>query len=132
MSNVIAQMRRLYAGISFGPGKECELVDDGDGVLRIDAWRRQEPIPDLQELAALPALAEVVTVTAQQFRDRFTDAELAAMLASADMGVKILVLKIQTADPFPMDRPSVQQGLDYLVSKGILTEPRRAAVGSLV
>lgn len=68
-------------------------------------------------------------VTAQEFRDRFTDAELSAMLASSDATVKLLVLKIQTADPFPMDKPAVQQGLDYLVAKGIISAARRSVVG---
>jgi hypothetical protein len=82
----------------------------------------------LPEIAAAP---EAVTLTAQQFRDRFTDAELAAMVSSADTGVKLLVLKVQTADPFTMDNATVQAGLDYLQSKGILTAERRAVIGSL-
>ena len=68
-------------------------------------------------------------VTSQEFRDRFTDAELTAMLASADANVKLLVLKVTTADPFPLDKTSVVQGLAYLKTVGILTEARRLAIG---
>ena len=100
--------------------------------LRADAqadgrWLVYMPGDTLPEIQS----QDVATVTAQQFRDRFTDVELVAMLTSTDAGIKLLVLKIQTADPFPMSRPSVQQGLDYLVSKKIITAERREIVGAL-
>jgi len=88
------------------------------------------PGDDIPPLPVVEASTSV-TLTAQQFRDRFTDAELAAMVSSTDTGVKLLVLKVQTADPFPMDNATVQAGLDYHVSKKILTAERRAIIGRL-
>lgn len=71
-------------------------------------------------------------VSAESYRSMFTDAELAAMVASTDVGVKVLVLKVQTTQGFLWDNPSVAQGLDYLVSKGILTAARRATFPTVV
>ncbi len=65
-------------------------------------------------------------VSSEAYRSMFTDAELTAMVTSTDPGVKLLVLKVQTTPGFLWDNPSVAQGLDYLVSKGILTPARRA------
>ena len=107
---------------------EAVLCSPADG----GRWRVYLPgDADIPQFLTSPPEPAAVTLTAQQFRDRFTDAELAAMVSSTDTGVKLLVLKVQTADPFPMDNATVQAGLDYLVSKKILTAERRAVVGRL-
>jgi hypothetical protein len=71
-------------------------------------------------------------ITAEAYRSMFTDAELAAMVSSTDVNVKVLVLKVQTTQGFTWDNPSVAAGLDYLVSKGILTPARRAQFPTVV
>lgn len=66
-------------------------------------------------------------VTAGQFRDRFTSAELSAILAAQQSDVQIaefLYLVATTADPFSLDDPRVVNGLPYLVSKGLLAANR--------
>lgn len=68
-------------------------------------------------------------VSAQQFRDAFTTAELAGILASADANVRLLVFKIQTnRDGFDLLSADVQGGLAYLVSKGLLAAGRPAQI----
>ncbi len=77
---------------------------------------------------APPAPTRYVTV--QEYRQRFTQPELLALLASADAGVKLLVLKVSTAPPEGIDLLSqtVSQGLAYLVAQGILAADRPAQI----
>lgn len=66
-------------------------------------------------------------VTAEQFRDRFTSAELSAILAAQQSDVQIakfLYLVATATDPFSLDDPRVVNGLTYLVSKGLLAANR--------
>ena len=66
-------------------------------------------------------------VTAEQFRDRFTAAELAAILAAQQTDAQIaqfLYLVATATGPFSLDDPRVVAGLTYLVSKGLLTAER--------
>ena len=66
-------------------------------------------------------------VTAEQFRDRFTSAELSAILAAQQTDVQIakfLYLVATANGPFSLDDPRVVNGLSYLVSKGLLAENR--------
>lgn len=79
-------------------------------------------VPELEVAVSAP----VRYATAQEYRDRFTQAELLAMLASTDPMVNLLVLKVTTAPPEGIDLLSaaVAQGLAYLVSQGILTADR--------
>ena len=85
-----------------------------------------DAIPDLPVVVVPPTRY----VTAQEYRARFTDAELLAMLASADPMVKLLVLKVSTAAPEGIDVKSnaVWQGLAYLVSVLILEAHRPAEI----
>lgn len=66
-------------------------------------------------------------VTAEEFRDRFTSAELSAILAAQQSDVQIakfLYLVATATDPFSLDDPRVVNGLTYLVSKGLLAANR--------
>ena len=66
-------------------------------------------------------------VTAEQFRDRFTSAELLAISAAGqtDVQVAYFLLKLNTTSgPFSLDHPDVVSGLPLLVSKGLLTSDR--------
>ena len=66
-------------------------------------------------------------VTAEQFRDRFTGAELAAILAAQQTDAQIaqfLYLVATATDPFSLDDPRVVAGLPYLVSKGLIASNR--------
>lgn len=70
------------------------------------------------------------TISVQDFRSRFTDAELAGIVSSADVAVKVLLVKLQTRDEVDLADPQIAAGLDLLVSKGLLSAPRRAVVGA--
>jgi len=66
-------------------------------------------------------------VTAEQFRDRFTGAELAAILAAQQTDTQIaqfLYLVATATDRFSLDDPRVANGLPYLVSKGLIASNR--------
>ena len=66
-------------------------------------------------------------VTAEQFRDRFTSAELSAILAAQQTDAQIaqfLYLVATATGPFSLDDPRVVAGLPYLVSKGLIAANR--------
>ena len=66
-------------------------------------------------------------VTAEQFRDRFTSAELSAILAAQQTDPQIaqfLYLVATATDRFSLDDPRVANGLPYLVSKGLIASNR--------
>lgn len=71
-------------------------------------------------------------VTAQEYRQRFTNPELLALLSSTDAGVKLLVLKVSTAPPEGIDllSPTVSAGLAYLVAQGVLAADRPAQIAA--
>lgn len=68
-----------------------------------------------------------LVVTAEEFRDRFLAAEIAAVAASiSDPEVSYFVLVLCSAQaPFRLDDPRVVAGVAKLVEKGILS-PQRA------
>lgn len=70
------------------------------------------------------------TLSVQDFRSRFTDAELAGVVSSADVAVKVLLVKLQTRADVDLADPQIAAGLDLLVSKGLLTAARRAVIGA--
>lgn len=70
-------------------------------------------------------------VTAEQFRDRFTIAELDGFLVEQQTDIKVaeFLLLVGTASgPFSLDRQDVIDGLDYLVGNGLLTADRPAQI----
>ena len=99
--------------------------------LRVDAqvggaWLVYEP-GDV--LPTQPPTPPQRIVTAQEFRDRFTQTELLGMLASADSGLRMLLLKIQTNSAgIDLLSSEVQQGLTYLVSKSLIVAGRPAQI----
>lgn len=81
---------------------------------------------------SMPTAPEPATryISAAEYRARFTDAELAAIVSSTDAGVKLLILKVSTppSEGIDLSNPAVIQGLNYLVSKGILAAERPAQI----
>lgn len=68
-------------------------------------------------------------ITPKEFRDKFTPAELGAIIASTDVGVRVLLYKISTTgDSVDLDSVDVQNGLLYLQAKQLLTDTRRTAI----
>ena len=72
-------------------------------------------------------------VTSEQFRDRFTQVELSAILAAQQTDAQIaqfLYLVATATQPFSLDDARVVNGLPYLVNKGLLTADRPAQIRS--
>lgn len=72
-------------------------------------------------------------VTAEQFRNRFTQVELSAILAAQQTDAQIaqfLYLVATATQPFSLDNARVVNGLPYLVNKGLLTADRPAQIRS--
>lgn len=64
------------------------------------------------------------------FNNRFTIPELAAIKVAAltDPVLQVLQEKSTMADNINLDDPSIPQGLDYLISKGLLAPERKAQI----
>lgn len=91
----------------------------------------QESVPDATCREAAPeenAAPEAPTskfVTAQEFRDLFTQDELLGMMSSNDNGVRLLMFKVQTnISGIDLLGAEAQQGLAYLVSNSLLAADR--------
>lgn len=73
-------------------------------------------------------------IPANEFRERFTDAEMDIIIAQAyggDIIARRLLLKLQTAsEGVELDSKVVQDGLAYLVIKGALTADREIIIVS--
>lgn len=77
--------------------------------------------------AADPVPPPPVTVTFREFMALFTPAEQAAIVNSADTQVKIFLLQA-SAGVITLSDPVVKTDLDYLVSLGLITADREAAI----
>jgi len=69
-------------------------------------------------------------VPADVFRDRFADAELVAVMRAAqtDDDVALYWAKATITGVINLESETVDQGLDLLVAKGLLTADRRAEI----
>lgn len=78
----------------------------------------------------LPPVASSRTITTEDFRDRFTPAELLAVSSSADPVIKFALLKLSTkALPYvDLDNAEVIATMAHLVTIGLLTPERSAAI----
>lgn len=65
-------------------------------------------------------------ISVQEFRDRFTDAEMKAILlkGETDTNVELLLFKLQTVYEIDLDMNTVVNGINYLVSIGSLSQNR--------
>lgn len=104
--------------VAANPGKMIRINADGT----FTALTPPAPAP-------MPRL-----ISAAEFRDRFTAAELAATSALAysstgDVPAQLLLLKVSTnRDGIDLDSAETVGGLDYLISKGKLTSQRKADI----
>lgn len=81
------------------------------------------------ELDVVAPVARPRQITPKEFRDLFSPAELAAIIASADIDVRVLLYKISTTgNSVDLDSPEVKAGLQHLQSKSLLTDTRRVAI----
>ena len=97
------------------------VADHGEANLLVDPFTRTIVVKPAEAVAADRY------VTSEQFRDRFTEAELLAISADGqtDAMVAFFLAKLGTASgPFSLDREDVIDGLNYLVSKGLIAANR--------
>lgn len=72
-------------------------------------------------------------IPASEFRDRFTDTEMAAVVTLAYAGAgdavaAMLLLKLQTSTEIDLDSQAVIDGLNYLVAHAVLAPERPAEI----
>mgnify|MGYP003456994303 FL=1 len=97
-----------------------------------DVWLDGEAQPSWYQ-APQPVDASRI-ISAAEFRDRFTPAELAAISALAyagtgDVNAQMLLLKVATnRDGINLDTADVIAGLDYLVTKNKITAARKLEI----
>ena len=82
--------------------------------------------------ADCPAEASLRNITTEDFRDRFTPAELLAVASSNDPVVKFALLRLSTKTlPYiDLDNDEVIDTMAHLVTVGLLTPARAAAIRS--
>ncbi len=91
-----------------------------------DAWLAAGNTPDAVD--AIPTLPR--TLTPREFRLRLSGTEQAAITAAAmtDAGVLAWRLAAAEAQEIDLDHPETIAGLQFLVAKGLLTQPRMTEV----
>jgi hypothetical protein len=79
-------------------------------------------------LAQMVPISRIITTEA--FRDRFTPAELLAVVASADAQIKYALLKLSTKEQplVDLDNPEVIATMDRLVTLSLVTAARKTAI----
>ncbi len=75
-------------------------------------------------------MPDTLSLTPLVFRERFTDAEIAACWAAAPTtpAVAVVLTHFLCAERIRFDDPRLGQGLDVLVAAGILTSERKATI----
>ena len=76
----------------------------------------------------LPSISRIITTEA--FRDRFTSAELLAIVASDDAQIKYALLKLSTKEQplIDLDKAEVVATMDRLVTLSLITAARKTAI----
>ena len=69
-------------------------------------------------------------ITTEAFRDRFTSAELLAVVSSSDAQIKYALLKLSTKEQpiIDLDNPEVATIMARLVTLGLITSARSTAI----
>lgn len=96
-----------------------------------EVWAEGEQQPAWYQA---PVASAAKVISAAEFRDRFTPAELAGISALAysgtgDTNAQLLLLKVATnRDGIDLNSAEVIAGLDYLISKGKFTAQRKLEI----
>lgn len=88
--------------------------------------QKHEVIEGGYQLKSQPQKLRIITIAA--FRRRLTTAEKVAIMTSTDPVVKVLDEDLKVSSFVDLDFSELQQGLDYLISQGILTAERKTAL----
>ena len=78
---------------------------------------------------APPAVSQRI-ITTEAFRDRFTAAEMLAVVSSSDAQIKYALLKLSTKEQqiIDLDNPEVATIMARLVTLGLITSARSTAI----
>ena len=96
-----------------------------------EVWAKGEPQPAWYQE---PVDSAAKVISAAEFRDRFTSAELfgittLAYAGTGDPAVQLLLLKVTTNhDGIDLASADVRAGLDYLITKGKITPTRKVEI----
>ena len=76
-----------------------------------------------------PAVSQRI-ITTEAFRDRFTAAEMLAVVSSSDAQIKYALLKLSTKEQqiIDLDNPEVATIMARLVTLGLITSARSTAI----
>lgn len=112
-------VRRVADGATIPPDER-----NGD-YQRFLAWLAEGNVAPAEEP---PPPARIITP--RQFRERFTASEQAAIMQGAIADVAVLGWRLRAAEAseIDLDHPETISGMDFLVSKGLLTEARKAEI----
>ena len=119
-------MRKIFPNTPSGRvAAAAELPVDGKKELSVNA--EQIVVTTGDDVFVLP-VSRVITTEA--FRDRFTPAELLAIVASADAQIKYALLKLSTKEQplIDLDNPEVIATMDRLVTLSLVTAARKTAI----
>lgn len=80
--------------------------------------------------ADAPPVVSQRIITTEAFRDRFTTAELLAVVSSSDAQIKYALLKLSTKEQpiIDLDNPEVATIMARLVTLGLITSARSTAI----
>ena len=102
--------------------------------LRADGkWEGAETPAERAAITHAPAPSSII-ISAAEFRDRFTSAELLgistlAYSGTGDSFIQLLLLKVSTnLDGIDLASADVIAGLDYLITKGKITTARKLEI----
>lgn len=106
-------------GVQVAP---CQFVSE-QNFIDYNNWVNVGNVPTIKDIPIVD-----VVISASDFRNRFTDVELGQILSKAysgDATCQLLLLKVQTAnDGITLTSQTTIQGINYLVSIGVLTSTR--------
>ncbi len=105
---------------SWGP----DSIDWVDGALTDEQVKALTALVDAHD----PAKLLPATISAAAVIDLFSPAEQAAILTSADIGVKLWLTKAMAATEINLGATKFSDALDYLISKSILTDKRKTQI----
>ena len=103
----------------------AELPVDGKKELTVNA---EQIVVTTGDDVFVPPSSRIITTEA--FRDRFTSAELLAIVASTDAQIKYALLKLSTKEQplIDLDNAEVIAIMDRLVTLSLITAARKTAI----
>lgn len=119
----------LYAPNSVtGPGFSLVAAQQATYTYPVNGWTWFTDENTARTALLLPTLSAPPQLTFLQFMALFTPAEQVAIASSSDANVKLLLLQASGNSGVTLSDAATTQGVDYLMSIGLLTAARGAQV----